>query len=377
MIAAYSVAPAGTTVRRPSLHPGRDRGTPVLRRPKLALPRLAGALAVYVAFVVYLYRPYFEGFQSWQWLLPTNVLLAAVGCFVVSRRWVAGFTGSLLAGAVYGFGPFMLGLARYHPTAGLLGACIPWLFAPAALWGRRRHALVGAALSLLPFLGVVLFFRVSALEDYRFFAAPIQSQPRPVDLVGFVAPLVVADRGAMLASLYHAPVAALVLGAAMMVKARRYGLLVMAALGLALALCKSYLGPAAVVWLGVSPILWLSIPMVCLAVLAGLGMQGLLDAGHADRKWILAVAICLGALAIVILLLAAKYFQVIFGLADGYAKLFVEAAKMYLMAALAVGIVFAIARQNLRLQPLRWAVLCAALGFDVFLGARYIVDKIL
>lgn len=377
MIAALSLVTAGSTATRRSVRHSRDRSSQVAYRPKSTVSRGALAVAVYSAFAIYLYRPYFGAFQAWQWLLPANALVGALGCFVLSRRWVAGFAGSFLAGATYGFGPFVLGLARFHPTVGFLAAGIPWAFLPAAFWGRRRHPAIGAALSLLPFLAVALFFRVGALEDYRLFAAPLQAQPREIDLVGFIAPLVVIGRGAVLASVYHVPVAALILGAAMMVKARRYGLLLMAAGGLALALCKSCFGPGVVVWLGVSPILWLSIPMACCSVLAGLGLQGLLEAGYADRKWILAAAICLGTLAIVTLLLATKYFQVVFGLADGYARLFVEAAKMYLMAALAGAIVFVVARQNLRLQWLRWAVLCAALGFDIFLGARYIVDKVL
>ena len=332
---------------------------------------------LYAAFALYLYRPHFAALRTWQWLLPVNVLIGALGGFALSRRWVAGFAGSFLAGAVYGFGPFLLGLARFHPTVGFLAASIPWLFMPAASLGRQRHPIVGIALSLLPFLAIALFFRVSALEDYRLFAAPIQAELRLVDLVGFIAPLVVVDRSATLVSLYHVPIAALVLGLAMMVKARRYGILLILAVGLALGLCKSYLGPSAIAWLGVSPILWLSIPMVGFAVLAGLGLQGLIEAGHSDRKWILAAAISAGALAIVTLLLAAEYFQVIFGLADGYARLCVEAGKMYLLAALAVGIVFVIARQRLRFHWLRWAVLCAAMGIDIFLGARYIVDRIL
>ena len=211
----------------------------------------------------------------------------------------------------------MLGLMRYHSTVGLLAASVPWLFIPAAFWARRRSWIIGFVSYLLPFAGVVLFFRISALESFRLYAAPIQAQPRWIDLVGVIAPLVVIGRGAMLASLYHIPLAPLVLGVAMMVKARRYSLLVIAIAGIALAMCKPLFGPEAVVWLGVSPILWLSIPMVCFSVFAGLGLQGLLEAGRTDRKWILAAGITLGALAIVTLLFAVRYFQVVFGLADG------------------------------------------------------------
>ena len=375
ILTALSLATAGTAPKRRSSAPSRP--VAVLPNSQSDLLRIAGAAVVYVAFLVYLYRPYFGGFQTWQWLMPINVFVGALGCFVVSRRWISGFSGSLLAGAVYGFGPFMLGLMRYHPTVGFLAACVPWLFVPAAFWARRRSRFVGFLSCLLPFAGVVLFFRLGALDALRHYAAPIQAEPQWVDLVGFIAPLVVVGRGAMLASIYHIPTAALVLGVAMMVKARRYSLLVMAVAGVVLAMCRPLFGPQAVAWLGVSPILWLSIPMVCISLLAGLGLQGLLEAGRGDRKWILAAGITLGAFAIATLLLAARYFQVVFHLADGYARLFVDAAKIYLMGALATGIVYVIARQSLRFQPLRWVVLCAALAFDIFLGARYIVDKLL
>jgi len=342
------------------------------------LPYLMLAVALYGAFAAYLYQPYFGRFTAWHWLLPVNALAAALGCFVLSRRWVVGFIGSFLAGVVYGFGPFMLALGGFHPLAGLLAAAIPWLFMPAAHIGWRRRGVTCAVLALLPFAAVVsffLFFRMMA--TYRLFAVPIQPELRPTDLVGFLAPLVMVSRSAALPSLYHIAIAPLVLGCGMMLKARRYGVLVIIIVGLALTFCRSYLGPAPVAWVGVSPILWLSIPLVCLAVLAGVGLQGLIEAGASDRKWVLATAICLGALAIVTLMLAAKYFQVVFGLADEYAHRFVAAAKMYLMGALAVGIVFIMARQQIRLHPLRWAVLVAALGMDIFLGARFIVDHVL
>lgn len=336
------------------------------------------AIVLYGVFAVYLYQPYFGRFTTWNWLLPVNASVAALGCFALSRRWVVGFSGSFLAGVVYGFGPFMLALGGFHSLAGFLAAAIPWLFLPAAHIGNRRRVVVSVLLALLPFAAVAaffLFFRMVA--TYRVFVAPIQPELRPTDLVGFLAPLVMVSRTTALPSLYHIPIAPLILGGAMMLKARRYGVLVIIVLGLALTFCRSYLGPGPVAWLGVSPILWLSIPLVCLAVLAGLGLQGLIDAGASDRKWVLATAISLGALAIVTLMLAAEYFQVAFGLADGYARLFVEAAKMYVTGALAVGIVFIIACQRIRLRWLRWAVLVAALGMDIFLSARFIVSQVL
>jgi len=349
-----------------------------IRNHQSAIPWYVAAAGLYAVFAAYLYRPHFGGFDRWQWLLPLNACLAAFGSYTLSRRWVMGFTGSLLAGLVYGFGPYLLGLGKFHPTAGLLAATIPWLFVPAAYMGKKHGRWIGAVLLLLPFLVIVLFFYLSsASPKHRLFAAPLQAEMHLSDLAGFIAPLVVVRRSTALIGLYHVPVAALVLGLVMMWKARRIGFLVVLAAGFLLAFCKSLLGPPAVLWLGVSPILWLSIPMTCCAVLSAIGLQGLIEAGHADRKWILAAAIVLAGLAIVTLLLAAKYFQFILGLADGYARLFVEAAKLYLVGAVALAILYFMARQQLRLHWLRWALLAAALGIDIFLGARHIVDHIL
>ena len=333
------------------------------------------AAALYVAFAAYLYYPYFDGFERWHWLLPVNGFVAAMGAFVLSRRWVAAFTASLVAGALYGFGPFLLGLARFHPTAGSLAALVPWLFAPAALIGRRRASWLSAILLALPFLAILLAFYLSA--ERRLFAAPLQVDVQPTDLVGFVAPLAMVGRSTVPVGLYHVPVAALVLGLAMVVKARRYGILIVLVAGFVLAFCRSFLAPGHIAWVGVSPILWLSMPMVWCAVLSGIGLQGLIEAGRADRHWILAAAIVLGALAVVALLLAAKSFQVFFGLGDAYGRLFVEAAKVHLLGVAATAIIFLMTARNLRLHWLRWAILCTALALDILLGARHIVDRIL
>ncbi len=348
-----------------------------MSRRSLNLIWLALATAVYVAFAVHLYYPYFGRFTPWQWSFPVSACLGAIGCFVLSRRWVVGFSGSFVAGLVYGFGPFLLSLARFHETAILLAAAIPWLFLPAAFLGRKHGGAVTFLLTLLPFAAIVLFFRVSAGADYRLFAAPIQAAPKPVDLFGFIAPLVMVTRTTTVPSLYHVPIAPLVLGLAMMFRARRYGVLLILVTGFAMTFCRSFLAPAHLAWLGISPILWLSIPLVCLSVLVGVGLQGLIEASFADGKWVLLAGIVPGILAITTLMLAAKYFQTIFGLGDGYARLFVEAAKMYLLGAIAAAFVFTMTHFKTRVPSMRWLVLCGAIAIDVFLSAQYIVDKIL
>jgi hypothetical protein len=308
-----------------------------------------------------------------------NACIAALGGFLLSRRWVAGFTGSLLAGALYGFTPFALGLARYHPAAGLLAASVPWLFLPAAFLERTRGKWLANSLFLLPFVVILLFFCLPAnvFVNHRLFAAPLGASVRPSDLAGFIAPLVLAKHGTPLIGVYHVPVAALALGVVMIWKARRHTIFILMALGLLLAFSRAFLGADTVALLGVSPILWLSIPLAWCAVLSGVGLQGLLEAGFSDRKWVLAATAVLSTSAIVTLLLAAKYFQVLFGLAAGYARLFVETAKMYLLGAVATGIIFLIVRQKLRVRWLRWAILCAALGVDIVLGARYVMGTVL
>ena len=103
-----------------------------IHNPKSTIPWPIVSVVLYAAFAVYLYRPHFGDFARWDWLLPVSACAAAFGGYTLSRRWVAGFTGSLLAGLLYGFGPFLLGLAKFHPASSLLAAGVPWLFVPAA-----------------------------------------------------------------------------------------------------------------------------------------------------------------------------------------------------------------------------------------------------
>ncbi|HEX42909.1 MAG TPA: hypothetical protein ENN81_12755 [Phycisphaerales bacterium] len=327
---------------------------------------ITAAACMYAAFAVYLYRPYLGEFTRWRYLLPFNSAAAAMGCFLLSRRWVCCLSGTLLAGAVFGFGPFVLGLARFHPTAGLLAASTAWLLLPASRYGRDRP-LVGAVLCLLPAAAIVLFFRMGV--HWRLFAMPISTQVRAEDLAALAAPLVMVKRTGSLLGFYHVPVAAIVLGLVMTLKARRLGILVIFAAGAALAAWPSLYG--------ISPTIWLVFPVLCCSVMAGEGLSGLVLAGNKDQKWLLTATAVEAVLAIAALLMAARYFQVILGLGSGYARLLVATARMFLMGAVAAGCVFAVAAAGLRLAWLRTAVLGAALAVDIFVGAKFIVDSIL
>jgi len=345
------------------------------------------AAIIYIAFATYLYQPYFKNFDKILYLLVANSFLASLGCYVLSRRWVAGFTESFFAGAIYGFGPFTLGLAKFHPSAGLLVAALPWLFCPAVFGPKTRWKLLRVPLSVLPFVAIVLFFKISA--HYHLYPVPIKLKLHTDDLLGLLAPLVSAKRQMTLVGFYHIPMAALTMGFSMLfapiemlcmgdihqkgkyltgLVTRRFGIIAIFVIGTILAFCDSVFG--------VSPVIWLAISILCSSILIGAGMQGLICAGFADRKWILFDVIVMGALAIATLLLATESFQIFAGLAEDTAKLFTEAAKIYILGAIVVAVIFFMAHTKLLMRPLRQVVLCAAMTIDIFLGARFVVDII-
>jgi hypothetical protein len=383
--------------------------------------RFAIAAVIYMVFAGYLYRPYFKGFGSGRLedLFVLNVCLASLGTYVISRRWVDGFPESFFAGAVYGFGPFALGLAKFHPTAGFLFAAVPWLFCPAVFGPKGKYKPLRVPLSLLPFLAIVLFFQLAA--RFGLYPIPINLKIGCSDLAGLLAPLVGSKRNMILVGFYHIPVASLIMGFSMLLMpleellftsydlrmrlrrklpgnekskivnhkllkglaVRRFGIVAIFAVATILAFCQSFFD--------VSPIIWLAVSVLFCSVLIGAGMQGLISAGFADRKWILFTAIVMCILAIVTLLLATKYrvagFQpairgrdaldTIAGLGAGYARLLTEEAKMYLLGAITISILFFTTRAKLRMHLLKVGLLCATMGLDIFLGARFVVDAIL
>ena len=332
----------------------------------MGLLQIALAGVVYAGFSFYLYQPHFKKFDQWQYLFVVNACGASLGCLLLSRRWVSSFLASFLAGAVYGFGPFMLGLSKFHATAGSLAAIVPWLFCPAAFVGRKRRW-VGLSLSVLPFLAIMVSFQISA--HFRLFPMPLQIRLGLADLAGLLAPRVAAARDLTPLGFYHVPLAALMIGLAMLLAGHRFGVLTIITLGAALAFCRPIFG--------VSPVMWLTLPVLCNSVMIGVGTQALVSAGGADRKWVLAGAGVSAVLAIVTLLLATKCFRIFAGLGNKVAEMFVSAATMYILGAVALAIIFLLARAKVRVQWLRQILLGSAMAVDIFFGAQFIVDTIL
>jgi hypothetical protein len=280
---------------------------------------------------------------------------------------VSSFAASFFAGAIYGFGPFTLGLARFHPTAGFLAATVPWLFCPAAFVAGKKWRFVEISLSLLPYLTIVVFFQVSL--HYRLFAVPAQVRLRLLDLPSLIAPLAAAKRGLLTIGFYHVAIAPLIIGFSMLLKARRTGIMVILASAVVLAFCKPILD--------VSPIIWLTITTLCCSILIGAGTQGLISAGFADRNWILAITGICGAIASIMFLLSTENLQTTMGLGAGYAGVFTDTGKMYTLGAIALLVIFLLVRAKLPAEkrfPIRLILLLPAMAIDIFLGARFIVD---
>jgi len=317
-------------------------------------------------FSLYLYQPYVESFELFDYLLIVNCICGAVGCFILSRRWVVSFAGSFFAGATYGFGPFVLFLGRFHPTAGSIAAIVPWLFLPAVFALHRKSKWIKLLLALLPFAAIIgIFLVVDLLHRYPI---PTQLKLKPLELYSLLAPAALVNKVDVLIGFYHVPVAPLIIGAAMLFKAKRYSTMIVFVAGLALSFCP--------VILGTSIIIWLTVPLVCCSVLIGEGTDGLVHAGYNDRKWVLASAVVFMIAAVITLIMGTKSTYVIAGLGSGYTRLFIAAVRMYILGAIAMVVIFFFAKGRSRLLWLRTLILSSAMAVDIFLGARHIIDSI-
>ena len=332
---------------------------------KLSL-EIIESLALYLALSVLVYRNFIDFSQPMQMAVLINSAVAALGCFVLSRRWIGAIAASLVAGAIYGFSPFSLGFAAYHPLAGASFAAIPWLFCPAAYWpqrerfgvefhprfdGPRARKVIGAGLSALPFLIIAGFFMLCAMPAIGpFFPLPIQQNLRPESLlhlaIGSEIPI-----QKFVFSVGHVSLTMAVMGVTICVLGKKFAGLIVA--GIALALSMS--GPL----LQTSPIVWGAIPILLLSILAGLGVEVLAWAGRGDRKLVLICAIVPTVICVITF-------------AAGYRL----PATMHLLAAITLGCIYCMERADLRWHGLRWAMLCTAVAIDIAITSKILLGPI-
>jgi hypothetical protein len=323
----------------------------------------AFAAVIYIGFCEYLFYPHSETFDTVKYLVPVNCVAGALGCYILSKRWVAGFGGRFLAGAIYGFGPFMLFLARFHPTAGSFAAIVPWLFFPAVFGPKGKWQWVRIPLSLLPLVIVAGLF--SLVGHWGLYPLPTRIRLRLEDLMSIFFPVAMVGRVDVAIGFYHIAIGALIIGFAMLIAARRYGVAVIFVIGMVLSIFDSFSGAPRIIWL--------TVPLLCCSVLIGEGIEGIIHCGYSDRRWILASAIVLLSCAIAALILGTKATRIFAGLGSGYTRLFIQAAQMYVTGSIAMGVIFFLARGKSRLVLLRAAIICCAIAIDVLLGTRNIV----
>jgi len=328
--------------------------------------RFLFASSIYICFAIHLYQPYFKNFGTLQILLLSNSCIAATGAYLLSRRWVGDFLGSFLSGLVYGFGPFLLSFAVFHPTAGFLPTIMPWLFLPAAFWARGDRKWLAWPLTIFPFFAVPVFFKVC--ESFKLFAMPIQMKLIARDLVGLVSPLAFLNKSPVYLGFYHVTMAALVMGLLILFNRKRFGLLTIFILPAALCFVEPIYS--------ISPIAWMVFAILFGSMLIGLGTQGLISANIGDKVWILICEIALAGFAIASLAVAVKCANAALNLGNKYVNPLTQAATMYVVAMVVIGAIYFFVRAKLRVHWVRWLMFGAAALVDIFFGARTIVDKI-
>jgi hypothetical protein len=330
----------------------------------LTIMAMVAVVAASSSLVFYLYRPYLGRFASTYYVTPFVHIVAAVGAFLFSRRWIGSQMASFFAAMLYAFGPFALSLDPWHPAIPALFALVPWFFCPAAFWARWFHSseklprslrlAITMTLSLLPLIPIALVFQ--GLPQLRVFPMPVGARLIVSDLVTLVEPTHIS--GARFSvGFYHAAIPALALGVAIFIQLKRIlpGLMLLAAIVLAFA-------PPI---LQISPVIWAVIAMLGFSLIAGLGMEGLTLITAADKKWlILSLAVTAAAMAA----------SLTIGMMQQPQDLF--SARLFVMALMPPAFIAVMVWRNMRIRQLRWLFLAVAIGVDIVVSSRQLLDLV-
>ena len=322
----------------------------------LPLEMLTGAIAIYVALSIYLFKPHLIAFDPWRGLFVPATNFAALGAFLLALRWVANPGAAFFSGLLYGFGPFTLGFAMFHPASAAAVAIIPWLFMPAAFWPKtsKYGTVIRATLALLPFVAIALFFAVAA--RYSFYPVPIGEKFHVTPLHTLVGPLISNAQDFPIFNFYHVAAGPLVMGLLLFFRLHRVGTIILLIAGVALGL-SSAVGPA-------SPIIWGSIAVLCVCIMIGLGLNGLTVASSADSIWVSLCGFVLAALALIC------------GIEANGRTWWAWTALWYLLGTAAVFGVLAAAIYDKAWHKWRFFALAVLILADVFINSRITVDKL-
>jgi hypothetical protein len=328
--------------------------------------RFLFAVGFYLASGVYLYHGRVDHSNINHCFIVLNSIVAAVGCYLLSRRWVNSFAGSVLAGLVYGFSPYAFGLACYHPGAGVPFAMAGWLFCPAAFldkWttlGQRGFwkVFVTALISMLPFVVTALYYYLLALPQIGpFFPLPKNMKLELINFAGLTTPLAMEPHKFII-SLFHIPGILCLFGIFMYYSSGRMWAAILAVVSICLGFCNAFFQ--------IPPIVWGFAAMLFLSILTALGIGGMASAGTADVKWILACVMAAAGMAVVMLLANFRFHN----------NYFIQAALMYGIATVLTGSIFFIAKGRLRWHILRLIFLYTAAAIDIFITAEIIIGRI-
>ncbi len=331
------------------------------------LPQFFIAAIGYTVFAVWLFVPSFSLLTFKTTVIALNTICAASGCYYLSRRWTNLFLCSFLSGITFGFGMFMLSLTKFHPSAGTAVAIASWSFVPAVFWPFNRFRFIGHFFWALPFLVVIGFFHIAS--RFGLFPLPIQIRFDISDISGLILPLTLASKKTIFIGFYHVPLAAMLLGLVMFIKAKRLGFLFLLVVTIVLAFSNPVFS--------VSPVIWLSLVTLCLSIMIATGTEALITSGKSDSTWLLITTIITAIISMTCLLLATKYFGFFAHLADKYAHLMVFEAKMHMLTFISCAIILIIARSQSRLKSLRYLLIFSACLVDILASSSIIISKCL
>ncbi len=330
--------------------------------PRLGLILAAG---MYGLCAFFLFGPYASTLSSsFRLLYATNPAIGAFGLYLLSRRWVAGWMPGVLAGLLYGFGPFGLSFMGFHPLTGITFAAVPWLLLPAVYWQRGQQPtvfrfMVRAALCALPFAFIIVFFWTFSQHWIGpLFLLPHNTMLSGYDFAGLLLPLSMTARPVVI-GLYHMGLPAALMGLFVYLSVQRITVLIPPVIGLVL----GFLEPV----FHVSPVIWSALPMVFLSILAGLGLQAFLWSGKTDNKWIL-ICILAG--------LAAGGISLSLYLPDK-PDVYENPMLFYLASTVGLSVIWVLNHLGYRWLPLKWLLIAGIVGSDCFYGARFIIVKLL